>query len=83
MNGKDQTLVFVCELTDTVCDVFVLYFFFFSPRSPYDTIRHANISSFHRTFVKTDVLPRLIGFMYCMTEACAQRHKISPSQNQH
>lgn len=28
-------------------------------------------------------LPRLIGFMYCMTEACARRHKVSASQDQH
>lgn len=28
-------------------------------------------------------LPRLIGFMYCMTEACARRHKASASQDQH
>lgn len=48
MNGKDQTLAFMCELTDIVCDVFVLHFsLFFSPRCPYDTIRHANISSLH------------------------------------
>lgn len=48
VNEKDQTLVWVCELTDAASHVFL----FFSPRCTCNTIRHPNISPLHRKLVK-------------------------------
>lgn len=84
MNGKDQTLR-LHVWTDwhrVRCFCFAFLSFLFSSMSLWyhQTCKHF---FFTLNLVKTDVLPRLIGFMYCMTKACAQRHTISPSQNQH